>query len=207
MAYTITQGSGTTMAADVYGSAAAPSSGQQVPWVGLAPGTAGALAPVSSSNPIHVAQAADLISVTLSLDTSAYTSGDLIADAQEVASVFLTSGGQAELVSVLVVDEDDQKAAIDIYLTSSSSSWGTENSAPTITDAVARSIQAHIPIANADYKDLGGVSVAQPRVAQNVGVICEGSASTSLYIAVVSNGSTPTYTASGVKVILGFRRL
>jgi len=204
MAYTATQGTGTTFAADVHGTAHDVSSGEQVPLVGVATGTLGALALATGANPLPVRTGVtDLISVTLTLDTSAYSSGDLIADSQAVAGALRTSGGAAKLVSLVVIDEDDQGSAIDVYLTSSSNSWGTENSAPTISDADARSIQAIIPIASGDYKDLGGVKVANIK---NINAIVEGAASTSLYVAVVSNASTPTYTASGVKLVFGFEQ-
>lgn len=204
MAFAVTAGTGTTIAADVHGTAHDVTAGEQVQLVGLATGTLGALALATGANPVPVRTGVtDLISVTLSLDTSAYTAGDLIAEAQEVAGALRTSGGAAKLVSVMVIDEDDQGSAIDIYLTSASTTWGSENSAPSISDAAARSIQAIIPIASADYKDLGGVKVANIKA---INCIVEGNASTSLYVAVVSNGSTPTYTASGVKVVFGFEQ-
>lgn len=200
-------GSGQEVAFDKYGDASPPTTDQRIQWVGLTTGTTGALAPASGANPIPTRDGiVDLISVTLSLDTSAYTSGDLLADAQEIAGALRVSGGSAELVSIMVIDEDDQKQAIDVYITSASTSWGTENSTPTISDAAARSIQAYIPIAAADYKDLGGAAVAQPRIAQNIGVVCEGSASTSLYVACVCASGTPTYTASGVRILFGFKQ-
>lgn len=203
MSYTINEGDQTVMASDVYGAADAPASGDHTPWVGLVTGTTGALAPVARTNPVPVGQAADLISVTLSLDTSAYASGDLLADAQAVASASLGTGTPVELVSLTVIDEDDQGAAFDVYVTSSSSSWGTENGAPSITDAVARSIQAVVSVGTGDYKDLGGVKVACFKA---IGAICETSGSTSLYVAVVNGSGTPTYTASGVKLVFGFKQ-
>lgn len=203
MSYTINEGDETVMAADVYGTPTAPSSTEQIPWVGLAPGTAGALAPLSRTNPLQVGQVADVISVTLTLDTSAYASGDLLADAQAIASASLGTGTQVELVSLTVIDEDDQGAAFDVYVTSSSSSWGTENSAPSISDTVARSIQAIVSVGTSDYKDLGGVKVACFKA---IGAICETSGSTSLYVAVVNGSGTPTYTASGVKLVFGFKQ-
>ena len=206
MSYAFSEGSGQTAAADVFGSAAIPASGQQIPWVGLAPGTAGALAPVGASNPIHVAQAIDWIQVTPTLDTSIYANGDLLFDATVITSACLTTGGRVELVSLLVLDEDDQGTAIDLYITQLSASWGSINSPPAISDANARGIQGYIPIAAADFKDLGGCRIAQPRVAQAIGVICESTGSANLYIAGVVNSGTPTYTASGIKISLGFRR-
>lgn len=207
MGIAVTAGSGVTVAADEVGSAGAPSSGQKLQYVKLDVGAAGSSSPVSPTVNLPTATPLTLITVTLSLDTSAYASGDLLADAQEVAGVALTTGGEAELVSLLVVDEDDQKVAFDVYLTSVNTTWGTENVAPAITDAAARSIQAIVPIAVADYKDLGGAAVAQPRVAQNIGVVCSCVGGTSLYVAVVNGSGTPTFTASGVRLVFGFRQI
>jgi len=206
MGLAVTPGSGATIAMDEVSSAAAPSAGQKLQYVKLDVGAAGSSSPVSPTVNLPAAPPLALISVTLSLDTAAYASGDLLADAQEVAGVSLATGGEAELVSLTAIDEDDQGAAFDVYLTSASTTWGTENSAPTVSDAAARSIQAVIPIATADYKALGGVRVAQPRLAQNIGVVCSCVGGTSLYVAVVNGSGTPTYTASGVRLVFGFRQ-
>jgi hypothetical protein len=206
MAYAINEGSETTMAADVYGAAAAPSSGQEIPWVGVAPGVAGALAPVSNSNPVHTASALEWVQVTVTLDTSAYASGDLLFDATAITGASLIAGGQCEIVCVSVLDEDDQGTAIDLYFTNLSTSWGSLNAAVNLTDAIGRGIQAYVPIAAADFKDLGGCRFAQPRVAQSVGVVCETSSSTSLYVAGVCASGTPTYTAAGIRINIGLKR-
>lgn len=143
----------------------------------------------------------DVISVTLTLDTSAYANGDLLADAQTFTFA-RANDGQAKLVSMMVIDEDDQGAAFDVYLTNVATSWGTENSAPTITDAVARSIQTKIAVATADYTDLGGVKVAAYK---NIGAILKSiSGAQTIAVAVVNGTGTPTYTASGVKLVFGF---
>ena len=199
----ITAGSGTTIAADNVGSASEPTTGERLQYVKLDRGTGGASDPVDVDSPLPVGNVTELISVTLSLDTSAYANGDLLADAQAVTGAARASGKGGELVSVVVVDEDDQGAAFDIYLTQVSTSWGTENSAPTVTDAVARSIQAVIPIGTGDYKDLGGVKVAQIK---NIGAVYETSGGADLYVAVVNGSGTPTYTASGVRLVFGFRQ-
>lgn len=205
MGLAVTPGSGATIAMDQVGTAAAPTTGDKLQYVKLDFGAAGSSAPVSAVAPLPASPPLTLITVTLSLDTSVYAANDLLADAQEVAGVALATGGEAELVSLLCVDEDDQGVAFDVYLSSVATTWGSENSAPTITDAVARSIQAIIPIASGDWKDLGGVKVAQPRVAQNIGVVCTCPA-TSLYVAVVNGAGAPTFTAAGVRLIFGFRQ-
>ncbi|HYE77987.1 MAG TPA: hypothetical protein VEI97_08380 [bacterium] len=147
----------------------------------------------------------DLIQVTLSLDTSAYAAGDLVADAQAVANAGLANAGKLRLRSITVIDQDDQKANLDIYLCNLATSWGSENSAPTISDAVALGIQGVVSIAVADYKDLGGVSIAHKNTL-DIPLECD-TATTSLYVAVVAGATTtPTYTASGVKITFGFEQ-
>lgn len=144
------------------------------------------------------------IDVTLSLDTNIYASGDLLADAQIIAACTPGDDIATTLETITVIDQDDQKAAFDIYITNLAASWGSENSAPSISDANALGIIGRkIPIAVSDYTDLGGVSVAG---VDGIGKVCiPVTGSDDLYIAVVNGAGTPTYTASGIKIRLGFR--
>lgn len=143
----------------------------------------------------------DVLDVTLSLDTGAYSSGDLLADTQVVTGALRVTDGRAILQSLVVIDEDDQKAAFTIYFLSANTSMGTENSAPTISDAGGRDILGYVDIATTDYKDLGGVSVANIK---NVGIVLEAASGTAnCYVAVVNGSGAPTYTASGVRLRLG----
>ena len=206
MAFAITAGTGTTISGDVYGTAHNVSSGEQTQFVAQAAGVLGALALATKANPAPVAQTVDWIQVTATVDTSIYASGDLLFDVATITSAALISGGSAELVCVSVLDEDDQGTAIDLYITNLSTTWGTINNAVNISDAVGRGIQAYIPIAAADFKDLGGCRFAQPRVAQSVGVVCETSGSANLYVVGVCASGTPTYTAAGIRINLGFKQ-
>jgi hypothetical protein len=198
-----TTGSGELAAMDKVGTATAPATDDRIPYVKIDRGTDGSSDPVDEDSPLPVGDVTEVISTTLTLDTAAYAAGDLIADAQAVTGLARSSGQGGVLVDLLVIDEDDQGVAIDIYLTQVSTSWGSENAAPTITDSVARSIQAIIPVAAADYKDLGGVKVAHIK---NIQAVYETSGSADMYVAVVSNASTPTYTASGVRLKWGVRQ-
>lgn len=142
-----------------------------------------------------------LADVTLSLDTSAYASGDLLADTQVASGFFDSVDGTAILQSLTVIDEDDQKVAFYVYFLSSNVTMGTENAAPSISDANARNILGFVSVGTSDYQDLGGVSVANIR---NIGLPLKAAAGTlDLYVAVVNSTGTPTYTASGVKLRLG----
>lgn len=146
--------------------------------------------------------AAELIDITLSLDTSAYGASDLLADTQEVAGAVRIPGGTALLHSVTVLDEDDQGVALDLIFLQNSTSLGTENSAPNMSDANARSnVLTRVPVAAADYTDMGGFRVAT--VGNLNRLLKAASGSTSLYIAAVNGAGTPTFTASGLKLRIG----
>jgi hypothetical protein len=142
-----------------------------------------------------------MITVTLSLDTSAYASGDLLADTQEVTNYLSVAGTTSYLQSMTVVDEDDQKVAFDVYFLSSNVTMGSENSAPSISDANSRSILGFVSVIATDYKDLGGTAIASIK---NIGLTLTGQ--TGLWVAVVNGSGTPTYSAAGVKLRLGFVR-
>jgi len=142
-----------------------------------------------------------LVDVTLTLDTSAYASGDLLVDTQVVASAVRLSDGKGILHSIMVIDEDDQGAAFNLYFLSANNTFGSVNSAPSISDANARDILCVVPIATTDYYDLGGVKVADLHGLNRI--IKGASASTSIYVAAVNGTGTPTYTASGLKLRIG----
>lgn len=145
--------------------------------------------------------AAKHVSVTLSMDTSAYTAGDVLADTQEVAGAVGDSGGAAILNSVVLLDKDDQAAAaIDLVFFRSSVSLGTENAAPSISDANAAEILGIVNVPAANFIDVGGAKVA---TVTGVNLLVEPTTGTSIYVAAICRG-TPTQTASGIVLNLGF---
>lgn len=145
-----------------------------------------------------------VVDVTLSLDTSAYASGDVLADTQVVTNAMRVADFGGVLKNLTLVDKDDQGAALDIYLLSANVVMGTENAAPSISDADSASILCRIPVGTSDYIDLGGVKVATLSGLDRA--VKPASGTRSLYIAAVNGSGTPTYTAAGLVVRLGFTR-
>lgn len=143
-----------------------------------------------------------MIIETLTLDTSAYAAGDLLADTQEIQGFSaMAANALAYLTSVTVIDEDDQKAGMDIVFLNSNVTLGTENSAPSISDANARTIMGIVRVNAGDYVDLGGVSVAT-RTALGLPLIMTAG-TPGMWFGCVTLG-TPTHTASGVRIRFGF---
>jgi hypothetical protein len=151
---------------------------------------------------------ARFVRFNLSLDTSAYSDGDTLAETQEVPDVFLEANGKTMLVSLLLNDKDDQGVALDLVFLRSNVSLGTENSAPSITDGNADEIIGIINIASSAWIDLGGCRVATgtPSSAYVTGLplllTSEPSDSRSVFVAAITRGA-PTYTAAGITVKMG----
>lgn len=143
------------------------------------------------------------VQITLSMDTSAYTAGDVLADTQEIAGALRNAGGSALLESVVLLDLDDQTAAqIDLVFFNADVSLGTENAAPSITDGDAAAVLGIVAVPSANFIDAGGAKVA---TVLNIGLPVSAAAGTSIYVAAIARG-TPTQTAAGIKVAFGFRQ-
>lgn len=150
----------------------------------------------------QVGTGGNIVDVTPVCDTSAYTAADVLFDSTEVANAVRVSGGRSELVSVSLLDEDDQTAAaIDLYFLRSNVSLGTINNAVSITDANAREILGYVAIGSGDFKDLINSKLA---CIKNINLLVEPTTGTSIWVAATCAG-TPTQTASGIKLRLGFR--
>lgn len=149
---------------------------------------------------------ADVATVTFTLDTSAYASGDLIADTQAISTtLFDQKGGCVILDSITLLDEDDQGVALHFVFSTASTSMGTENGAPNISDANARNIVGKASLAATDYVDIGGAKVASKGA---LGLVLKAAAGAqALYVSIVNDTGTPTYTATGLQAMFGFRQV
>jgi hypothetical protein len=143
----------------------------------------------------------DTITITCSLDTSAYADGDVLFATQEIANAVRVNGDTCILQSVHVVDIDDQGVEMDLIFFNANTSLGTENSAPDIDDT---EVLTTLGIVNVpDWTDLGANQIA---TVTGIGLVLEaGAATTSLYVAGITRGA-PTYTASGLQITFGFLR-
>ena len=139
------------------------------------------------------------VTVTPTLDTNAYAAGDILFNPTEVASVTLESAGYARLVGLSIFDGDAQAAALDLYILQASTSLGTINTAPNITDANLDppNFQHVVSFVAADWANISGASVISWSH-EGDGLPCVSSG-TSMYIAALTQG-TPTHTASGMVI-------
>jgi hypothetical protein len=149
---------------------------------------------------VEVHQPGDVITVTPTLDTSIYASGDVLFTTTAIANAVRANDGIALLQSIIITDKDDQKPEIALKFWSSNVTYGAFNGAPSITDADAANCLGRVNIVTADYDDDGGVSTA---FKDNIGKMLKAASGTrTIYITGKLTSGTPTHTASGLVIRL-----
>lgn len=155
-----------------------------------------------TSGDLHIGQVGGegaQFSITPTLDTSIYASGDVLFDTVSIGNLARKNDFTGLIQMIRVNDEDDQKAAMDLVFFHTTQTLGTINAAASISDASARDILGVVPIVAGDYIDLGGVSVATLR---NVGLwFRPTTGARTVYVGAITRG-TPTHTASGIRLVI-----
>lgn len=145
-----------------------------------------------------------VVTVTPTLDTNAYASGDLLFDSVEIPAAVRANGYTAILGSITILDKADQGVAMTLLLANAATDFGAANAAPDPDDTEAGTVIGWVPIATTDYVDLGASKVACIR---QLGLVLKaGAATTSLYLAGINGTGTPTYAAGDLVIQLGFLR-
>ncbi len=162
-------------------------------------------AAAASSAPVVVASDrmnSVAFSVAMTTDTGAYASGDLIADTQQLNGFFNKSDGKGVVNSITLFDREENAVALYVLFHQTSTSMGTENSAPNISDANAEAgILGIVAVSSADWVDIGTCRVATIR---NIGLpVSAASGTDDLYASIVNGTGTPTYTGGNITMIVG----
>lgn len=162
-------------------------------------------AALDSAARLKVADDYTVLDVTLSLDTNQYANGDVLADMQEVTNAHYISGGCIQIISLVLLDKDDNGEDVDIVFMNASGSLGTENAAVSVSDADADKICWIVNMLG--WNDLVNSKLAQANLSYwQEGII--KLTGTSLWVgAILRDTNTPTYTASGITLKIGIRRL
>lgn len=141
------------------------------------------------------------ISVTPTIDTAAYTSGDCLGGLMDFANAVRAAGGSGVIQSILVLDKTQaQRAAIDLLFFDRSVTVAGNNAAVAMSDADMANCLGVVSIGpyNTAWP---GTPLNSLSTLTNVGlpIVCNG---TSLYCQAIVR-ATPTYVASSdITVIL-----
>ena len=137
--------------------------------------------------------------VTPVLETSILADNDVFFVPIEVPQVF-EKGLPRMLQSVVVLDGDDQATEFDLIFSNATITLGTLNSGVTVSDSDAAKIIGRVSMLTTDAVDLINSNLF---VKAGVGLVMKG-VTGSLWVSGVVRSGTPTYTASGMKIKLGF---
>lgn len=143
-----------------------------------------------------------VFNVTLSTDTAAYASGDLIADTQQLDAFFRKVDGTGIIQSITITDEEAQGVAMYVLFMKTSTSLGSENSAPNITDAnLSAGLIGMVAVETADWITVSGTKVA---CIKNIGLPVKAVSGTDdLYVAVLNSTGTPDWDADSLVLQIG----
>jgi hypothetical protein len=135
------------------------------------------------------------VSFTPTLDTGAYTAGDVLFIATEVP-IPTDVAHPAWLRSVTVRDKADQSQGIYLYFMRNTCAVGTINGVMAISDANADYITGMVAIASTTWYDLGGVAIHN---SNNLNVPIQPlDATRKLYVWGQCQSGTPTYAAASL---------
>ncbi len=144
----------------------------------------------------------EVITAVPVLDAAILANNDVFMVAFEIPQVF-NKGKARKLQSVVVLDGDDQNVAFDLVFSNATITLGTANAAITITDADAAKVVGIVKmvVATHAYDLINSTMFVQGGLA----IIMQPSGvSNSLWVSGVIRSGTPTFTAAGMTLKLGF---
>lgn len=155
----------------------------------------------------HIGEMAEwhqVVSVTPTIDTAIYATGDAVGGKQTLTSAARVSGGVVVLDSLTMVDKGNQKAACDILFFDADPTAATiTNNAPFVYSTDISKLIGSVHIATSDWVTIDSIAHA---IIKNIGLTLKASGSANLFAAVVGTG-TPTYTSTGDLIFkYGFRQ-
>lgn len=132
-----------------------------------------------------------VLTVSPTVDTSIYASGDAISTIQTLSAAFLSSDQSGILKQLIIADGDDQKSVLDIMFFESTVTGAVDNAAYAPSFADLKKSVGLIKVAAADYVTIGTEALATINLTLNMQL----EQNTSLFFQIISRG-TPTYTAA-----------
>lgn len=143
-----------------------------------------------------------VVTITPTVDTSAFASGDQIGTKQTITGPASGSGSGVRLAKVVIIDKAKQSAALKLFLFDDDPTvTSTENNAADVSDAevLAKCIGV-VSVAAADYSALNVNSIAT--VTPDLAV--KPKAGTNVLYCLIVSGGTPTYAASDLAIKFTF---
>ncbi len=153
----------------------------------------------AGENVVGLVGAADtVVTITPVVAAEAHTGGDLLFDSTEIASAVRANGYTAIVESITIKDKGDQKAGMTLIFANAVTDFGVPGGVPDPDDTDLLTVLGTVAVVAGDYVDLGANAVA---TISNIGLLLKaGGATTSLYMAAITN-ETPTPASTSDYVI------
>jgi hypothetical protein len=144
----------------------------------------------------------EVISFTPTLNASILANNEVFMVDYEVQGVF-NKNLPRKLTSIVVLDGDDQNVAFDLVFSDRAITLGTANEVISITDANAANVLGVVKFVVATHAQDFINSIVF--VMTNINLIMQPNGSSdSLFVSAIVRSGTPTFTAAGMKIKLGF---
>jgi len=161
-----------------------------------------------------------VIRVTPTLNTSAYADDDVFFNSTEIPSAVVGNGGSSKLVGVTILNEDDVAHDFDIIFMQKSTDLGTINEAvgsnSKWTNALAKAagvlgvVKVDWSAGTSDFVNNQVFTSSSANISgksSTIPILLQAeSNSTSVFMAAVSRGGTPTVAADDYEIILHIER-
>ncbi len=153
-----------------------------------------------------------VIRVTPTLDTSAYSTGDVLFNSVEIPEAVLGNAGCSKLLNMYVVNQNVDTIDVNFFFSENSMTIGTINATADISDAniEAGNILGSMKL-DADQSVTGGFDNARVSMVFGGGGASESTnplllqaaaGSTSVYVAGIITDGTPTFAADDIDLVL-----
>lgn len=141
------------------------------------------------------------ISLTFSASTDTHAAGEVVAAPEELVGFARENSRGVLIQSVVLVDESDTGAALDLVFLSADGSIGAESASFAPTDAVALTVIGIVPILSSDYKDATNSRIA---TVTNVGLLLHPDEdTTSVWVGLVARGAITPAAADDITIKIG----
>lgn len=141
------------------------------------------------------------LEMTFSCSTDAHSAGDVVAAPEELVNFSRENGRGVLIESIVVVDESDTGAALDLVFLSANGSIGAESAAFAPTDAVALTCLGVVNITAASFDDFINSKVS---TTTNIGLLIQPAAdTTSVWVGLVARGSITPAAADDITIKIG----
>ena len=154
-----------------------------------------------------------LLEVTPTINTVEYAVGDCIFISTEIPNFFRGANDYAEIKSLTIIDRSVDAPAMNVYLTSDSTTLGAINATADAADTVVDGVQCIIPVVAADYigsatdTDACGVACITDPSNDGIGCIVASEGSSSLYICAILQVGVETLAVGDLTFKIGVKFL